>query len=376
MTTFTLGNYPKSSILLVYAERDKINISPDYQRIGGVWSINKRQLLIDSLINGFDVPKFYFHKVSGQTARNRYQYAIVDGQQRLHAIWDFIDDELPIAKDFSFLADESVDMVGLKYSEIARRYPLIKARFDATLLDIVTIETDDMEAIEDLFSRLNEAVPLNAPEKRNALGGPLPAEIANLSRHSFFTKHVPFPNGRYRHRDLATKFLFVEHVGGLTNTKKADLDSFVRNFKKRREAGDPRGALLEVDSLFSRADSTLSLMGSVFLDRDPLLRQVGMITLYYHLFRGFRAKRETDIDRDMLQKFEELRMANRKVAEDTDEADSQVDADLLEFDTHSQTPNDAYALRIRLDILLRLLKADYYISYEHHWFEPEGRSGT
>lgn len=371
MKTFTLSTYPQSSILVVYAERNKINISPDYQRIGGVWSIDKRQLLIDSLINGFDVPKFYFHKIPDQNPKSRFQYAIIDGQKRLQALWDFIDDILSLASDFSYLADDSVDMAGLKYSEIARRYPLIKARFDATPLHIVTIETDDMEAIEDLFSRLNEAVPLNAPEKRNAFGGPLPNEIANISRHSFFAKNVPFEDSMYRHRDLSTKFLYVEYVGGIANTKKADLDLFVRNFKEWRDTGNPRGGEPEVDSLCSKVDSTLSLMGSVFPYRDRLLRQVGMITLYYHLFRGVRSKRETDIDRDMLQRFEELRAHNRKVAEETNESDSRVDTELLEFDTHSQTPNDAYALRIRLAILIKRLEADHGISYDLQWFEPE-----
>jgi hypothetical protein len=70
------------------------------------------------------------------------------------------------------------------------------------------------------FSRLNEAVPLNAPEKRNALGGPMPKRIRALANLAFFHTRLPFPTARYRHLDLATKFLYLEDQDGLTDLKK------------------------------------------------------------------------------------------------------------------------------------------------------------
>lgn len=97
---------------------------------------------------------------------------------------------------------------------------MIKARFDASPLSIVTINTDDMELIEDLFSRLNEAVALNAPEKRNAFGGPLPEIIRAVANHEFFLKRIPFGDKRYRHRDLAAKFLYLQFANRIVNTKK------------------------------------------------------------------------------------------------------------------------------------------------------------
>ena len=150
-------------------------------------------MLIDSLLNGFDVPKLYFHEFTPAKTINgkRYNYAIIDGKQRLLAIWDFIDGKLALADNFEYLRDESIKAGGLHYNELASRHLAIKTRFDATLLDIVTIRTLDIELIEDMFSRLNEAVPLNAPEKRNAFGGPMPKVITSLAAHAFFTKHIP-----------------------------------------------------------------------------------------------------------------------------------------------------------------------------------------
>lgn len=49
----------------------------------------------------------------------------------------------------------------------------------------VNTENDDLDLIEDMFSRLNEAVPLNADEKRDAIGGPMTKVIKYVSSNSF-----------------------------------------------------------------------------------------------------------------------------------------------------------------------------------------------
>jgi hypothetical protein len=358
MDDFTLGKYPQSSLLVVYSDRKDIELDPEYQRIGGIWTHEKRQLLIDSLVNGFDVPKLYFHEFvpPKQKGGKKYRYAIIDGKQRLQTIWDFIDGKIPLAEDFKYLRDDSVKANGLDYATLATRYPQIKARLDATPLDIVTIRTDDIELIEDMFSRLNEAVPLNAPEKRGALGGPMPVAIRKVADHAFFKKHVPFPDSRYRHRDLAAKFLYVEFEDNIVNTKKSYLDEFVLTFRKWRKANDKRGSAGVVSALVRQAETTLGSMEDLFGIDDSLLRQVGMITVYYHLCRQVTKRSVTAVKREMLARFERDREKNREIVEETGEAGKNVDLELLEFDKHSQTPNDAYAIRIRLRILLQYLR--------------------
>jgi hypothetical protein len=366
MDEFSLGKYPQSSILIVYSEKKDIELDPDYQRIGGIWTHEKRQLLIDSLLNGFDVPKLYLHEFVPfkKKSDKKYRYAIIDGKQRLQTIWDFIDGKITLGEDFKYLRDDSVRAEGLSYAELAAKYPALKSRFDATPLDITTIRTDDIELIEDMFSRLNEAVPLNAPEKRNAFGGPMPEAIRKTSKHSFFKKRVPFTDKRYRHRDLATKFLYLEHVGGIQNTKKSDLDELVKQFRKWRTEGVKKGSAAELSKLVTTTEKTLAEMSSVFVAKDSLLRQVGMITLYFHLFRLVKQGAVGHPKREMLVKFEKLRDRNREQVEENGEAGPKVDTALLEFDKHSQTPNDAYALRIRLEILLRYLKKDSKLTYK------------
>src|SRR5207249_1174902 len=226
-----------SSVSYVYDERDEIMLDPPYQRLGDIWPEDKRQLLIDSILNGFDIPKIYFHEFIPPKRRKGaiFNYAIVDGKQRLESIWGFMDGKFALADDFKYFHDHKVAAGGMTYRDLALQYPKLKSRFDATSLPIILIQTRDVELIEEMFSRLNEAVPLNAAEKRNAFGGPLPPIIRELSKHKFFDDKLPYGNRRYRHLDLATKFLYIEHNRKFTDTKKTYLDQFVRSYKSRSE---------------------------------------------------------------------------------------------------------------------------------------------
>jgi hypothetical protein len=324
--------------------RGRVQLNPEYQRLSDIWTLDKRQLLIDTILNGFDVPKIYlhkFHEVQKKTALP-YDYAIIDGKQRLETIWNFLEGNIALADDFKFFRDASIDAGGMKYDELGKAYLDLKNLFDTFLLSVICIETDDLEMIEEMFSRLNDAAPLAAPEKRNAFGGPLPIAIKRLAAEPLFTKQIPFPNKRYRHFDLATKFLLTEYEGKVIDTKKAYLDQFVKAFKSK-----PR---TKMPSFLKAAQATASIMSGVFTNKDPLLGQVGMDLVYYHLFR--RASKEgwaDQITRKKLLDFEKLREDNRKLAEN-DLAGA--DYDLIEFDRYAQSPNDAGALKFRLRVML------------------------
>ncbi len=208
--TSTLKN---STIMFLYSEREEINLSPDYQRMGGVWTKEKRRLLIDSILNDYDLPKIYFHTLSNATySKTGFRYAVIDGRQRLETIWNFMDGDFTLASDFEYQRDTKIDLSGLSYDDIAKRHPKIRVKFDSFVLPVVTVttENDDLDLIEDMFSRLYEAVPLNAAEKRNSIGGYLVKAITDVSLHPFFTTKVRFSNNRYQHKEAAARFLLIE----------------------------------------------------------------------------------------------------------------------------------------------------------------------
>ena len=78
-----------------------------------------------------------------------------------------------------------------------------------------------------------------------------------------------------------------------------------------------------------------------------------MITLYFY-YSVVKLKKVGEISREMLARFEKSGDKNRQIAEEKGETSASVELSLLEFDKHSQTPNDAYAIRIRLSILLSI----------------------
>lgn len=333
-----------NSVIMTFLDRASIFLDPVYQRQSDIWSLEKKQLLIDSVINRFDIPKFYFHefekpqKIGGK----EYKYASIDGKQRLTAIWGFIENDFPLGDKTEYLIDPTVDLRGLTYSELSTKYPKILARFNSRLLALMAVRTDDTELIEEMFTRLNEAMPLNASEKRNAFGGPLPTIIRALPNIQFFTKKLPFTNKRYRHFDLACKFLYLLNIGEPEDTKKVRLDLFVKEFKKKQK-------MIVAQRLKAEAEEVLAEMTKVFVEKDPLLRNVGLVVVYFWLFyTAIQAKKVQIITRKKLIEFESERNENRRVAAiDMEKADYE----LLRFDWLASSLNDKYTIKFRFDAL-------------------------
>lgn len=354
MKKFDVGSLHGASVWTLYRMRDRIQVNPDYQRQGEVWTMDKRQLLIDTLINKFDIPKIYLHKFARPRIINdiSYDYAIVDGRQRLETMWSFIAGKFALSSDFECFSTPDVAAQGMTYQEIAKKYPDLKTDLDNFQLNVITIETDDVDLIEEMFSRLNEAVPLTAAEKRNAWGGPIPKAVRELAGAPFFIQKLPFQNKRYKHYDLAIKFLITQERNSVTDTKKAYLDRYVKDHEN-----EPKTKKVPA---VKAAKEILDVMTEVFADGDVLLRSVGMVMLYFHLFRiGVSEGWSSKITRHSLVNFDKAREKNRTLAEDNL---SSASYDLIEFDRYSQSPNDLYAVKFRLQILLlHITKRNYPI---------------
>ncbi|WP_121064605.1 DUF262 domain-containing protein [Chachezhania antarctica] len=343
-----------STAMLLFSERDEIQTDPDYQRMGGVWTLEKRQLLIDSIVNGYDLPKIYFHELSRETAtKTGFRYAIIDGRQRLETIWQFMEDRFSLSSDIMYQRDPEIDLGGLRYSDIAKEHPRLRVKFDSFVLPVVIVRTEDdeIDLIEDMFSRLNEAVPLNAAEKRNAFGGDFVKAITEVSMHEFFTDRVRFGNKRYQHREVAARLMLTEHNvfshGRLIDTKKVYLDQITHEFKK-----DSDGTVPE---LSQRVKDTLNLMCSEFHRNDELLMAQGVMVVYYLVFQRAASSGELQkVSRRSLIDFREELRRNRQRAEHDYTSSS---FDYLEFDRlNQQGTNDASSIRERFRILANFLE--------------------
>ena len=360
-TSIDITQMRNSTVQYLFTRRSEIDMDPPYQRQGSVWSQQKQQLLIDSLLNEFDVPKIYLHQFSNPEMRDGTlkRWALVDGKQRLEAIFGFLENSFPLGDDFVFIATGDIGAAGKTYFELTESHPFLVSTLNATSLDVITMRTDDIELIEEMFSRLNEAVPLNAAEKRNSIGGPLPKIVRELVEETFFKNKLPFTNRRYRHFDLAAKFLYwtdnrlegakMEGGGAIRDTKKVRLDTFFRDFNKIKIMSK------RCKDMRQGVESNLRTLEKTFVDQDPLLNSVGMISIYFLLAERRAADKRSFPSRSQLLKFENARRV-RRVKSDDELTPGEYE--MLEFGRLSQSPNDGSALTYRLTLIDIWLTAD------------------
>ncbi len=350
MSYIETNSVQHATILRIYSEKNEIITSPEYQRNGGIWTLEKKQLLIDSIINNYDIPKIYFHQFSREEkSRTGKSYAIIDGKQRLETIWGFIEGAFCLDDGFEYQDNIGLRLGGLSYDDLAKEYPKIKINFDSFVLPIIGVQTDDIDLIEDMFSRLNEAAPLNAAEKRNAFGGDIVAAIRNISNHQFFTEKVKFNNNRYQHYEIAARFLLVEvssHENQkIIDTKKVYLDGMTRNYRT--------GQTALVGQFEQVIVGVLNQMTSCFTSKDILLRAQGAMVVYYLLFKWSMSS-SIVINRSSLLNFDQRIKDNRALAEVNYEG---ANYELLEFDKLSQQgTNDVSSIKERLRILQEFIQ--------------------
>jgi Protein of unknown function DUF262 len=311
-------------------------MDPSYQRRGDLWPLRHRQLLLNSILNHYDIPKIYladFTYMSSSLNEGRKPYAVIDGKQRLKTIFDFFDGNLLLDDTPVFVGKEEFHFGGLSYNELKRRHAFAAQRVEDFVPTVMSVISDRLEEIQELFIRLNLNVSISGAERRNALPGPLPKLIRDLSVHTFFRKNATFPISRGQDLNLAAKYLLMEHVRSFASMKKADLDRFVLSGAKANET-DYREAR-------DRVRENLNAMSRVFLQRDPLLYTQAELTIFYWLIREFG--RVPDIDlRAGIVAFEDARRTARSVA--TARAAGQdvpaPDQDLLYYNTVVRSPDD------------------------------------
>jgi hypothetical protein len=332
--------------------RKVVDLSPPYQREGGVWSESTKSALVDSIINGLDVPKLYFEKATSRRLGPdglAYQYSVIDGKQRLEAIIGFLDDELRLAEDFLFFEDDDVRAANLTLSELQARHPELARRFLDYELPIVSVTSDSGDLIEEMFQRLNASTALNAAERRNALAGPTRDAANALAEHRLLVSRSPIRSARYKYRELGAKFLAIEHQldtrGRITDTKADTLyDLFVAT-----RGSEPSISAEQMSGYCDLAKETLDRMDEVFEDDDRLLASIGTVVVYYIVFRD--SSIQDAIDRQKLARFEEVRRDAFRMREDDPEYGRPANARLREYNVFVQSTNDGRALSRRAQIL-------------------------
>jgi hypothetical protein len=336
-----LGELEPLSIKSFQKISDRVDFAPIYQRYGNIWSPEKKKLLIDTIINGFDIPKFYFNYfVEENNILNptKAVYAVIDGKQRLQVILDFLDDKFALDSEFVYYEEPQYNLKGWKFSQIAMEHSYIASVIENYILDIIYVITDEEDKLEELFLRLNGGSALTNAEKRNAIGGYLNRKIREyVEQHIFFTNKLRFKNPRYQYQDLLTRLLLIEENNALISLTNSALDKLVRDKPNETD---------EINTLLQQTISILDSFTEIFEDNDTLLKGKGIIPVYY-----FFISRHTPIQqstRDFLEQFENIRLENRTLKEEEQKPI------LIDFDRYNQQGvHRDKSLKERLDVLTR-----------------------
>lgn len=164
-------------------DRNSIKLDPDYQRRHR-WPAETSSRLIESLILNIPIPVIFISQdidVDSEVGDDTSRYTVIDGQQRLSAIHDYLRNRFAL-EGLKVLPE----LNGIFYKQLP---PFLIRRLEERTIRCMRIDsTVDAQVKFDIFERLNTgAVKLEAQELRNATArGPFNDLIKGLAADSDF----------------------------------------------------------------------------------------------------------------------------------------------------------------------------------------------
>lgn len=286
-----------STLKDLHTNRKTINLTPMWQR-GVAWTVQKQVLLIDSILRGMDMPKIYLWM------RKNGTYDVVDGQQRLRAVWDFMDDNYKLNHSQPLPQIENNDIAGKSFSELS---PGLRRRINSFKVSIAYIEKTETQDITLLFARLQLAAPLNSAELRNAILCPIRHEIdVTALNHDFFS-NCRISSKRMKHQDYAAHAYALSAKGEQADLKAPDLREL---YIKSTQASQRDLMKLSVE-----VDEALTLLKDLNIAANQKITQKWIFCdLAYFLIKQVRNKRVVDITKmaRLYKAFDTRRIANTR----------------------------------------------------------------
>ena len=152
----------------------ELTINKNYQRAGGLWPDNARSYFIDTILNDFPFPKIIIRQTVDLKTR-KTKREVIDGQQRLLTIKDFIEGKFKLSKVSKKYYSQYFNE--LEYNE--------QTSFLAYEISTDNVLSASEEEILEIFRRINSyTLPLSKTEQRNATyQGEFKWFISNLTEY-------------------------------------------------------------------------------------------------------------------------------------------------------------------------------------------------
>ena len=279
------------SVEKLLALKEKIDLNPAWQR-GPAWRPPRRALLIDSILRGMDVPKIYLRKLP---SGGIFSYEVVDGQQRLRAIFDFADGPVEGNRDKGFVLTHNpplapvhgIEIAGKRFGELSKT---LKDRFNRFRLGVGEIVESNQEEITALFARLQMGMPLNPAELRNAELGPMRNLIQLMATTHEFFAGTKMRDDRNKYFEFASNAFAIAATFGERDMKAANLRDLQREYNQM-----PTKVLTD---LSARVGAALNVLAEVDQKtKFPITRKWIFVDLLLLVLQMQAAGKAIDIDR-------------------------------------------------------------------------------
>jgi len=160
-----------------WKERGELILSPKFQR-RRVWAEKAKSFLIDTILRGLPIPPIFIREKINLSTKKTIR-EVIDGQQRLATILDYLDDGLKVSKI------HNEDYGGLYFSQLQEEIQNELLKYNLAVNIVLTPEDKEVLGI---FARLNTyTVPLNKNELWNAKYFGLFKQTVHSLAHEFYT---------------------------------------------------------------------------------------------------------------------------------------------------------------------------------------------
>lgn len=199
-----------------------IDLQPDFQRHGDLWSGAKKSRLIESIVLGLPLPSFYFY-----IDVDKQKWVVIDGLQRLNSINDFMVEKTLKLYGLQFLTETH----NKRFFEDFSYFEQLEISMRPVTLNVIS-GASSVEAKYIIFQRLNsEGTKLTPAEIRNAIfHGPFMEMVKRLAESTEFdvATNGEVPKKRLLHYDYVSRF-FAFYIQGYENYTGDKMDLFIGN---------------------------------------------------------------------------------------------------------------------------------------------------
>lgn len=181
-----------------------LRCSLSFQRNSGMWNLITKSGLVVSVLTDSFIPAVVFLKDkvgTNEKGKDVFRYEILDGQQRLTSLFEFLDDQWALHGAIEPIEFDgfTYDVAGKKFSELE---PELQDAIKGYRFSIQALENYTYPEVEKLFFNINSGVALSTIQKAKPKLGQENMEFFNkLLSGNFFTQAINITEAQAKRED-------------------------------------------------------------------------------------------------------------------------------------------------------------------------------